>query len=182
MKLWLVRHAEPLIGKGICYGQLDVGANEEATQRCAAALAAVLPFGLDVYVSGLLRARGLANALLGVRADLHLTVDTRLNEMDFGIWEGIAWNDIPKAVVDEWIRDFAHCRFGNVESATDVLRRVSAALKDMEPRSETVWITHAGVIRAVHYLARYGDRVIQSAEEWPVEAPGFGEWMTISIG
>ena len=40
MKLWLARHAAPLIDSGICYGSLDVEADEAATQSSARALAA----------------------------------------------------------------------------------------------------------------------------------------------
>ena len=45
MKLWLARHAAPLIDSGICYGSLDVEADEAATQSSARALAAALGRG-----------------------------------------------------------------------------------------------------------------------------------------
>jgi alpha-ribazole phosphatase len=181
VKLWLVRHAAPLIGEGVCYGQLHVEADRSATQQCACSLAAVLPADLTVYVSGLSRARQLADALIDLRKDLRLTVDARLNEMDFGTWEGVRWNDIPVDEIDQWTRDFAHHRFGGRESTAEVLQRVSRALDDMASASEVVWITHAGVIRAAAYLAQHGDRVIRSAQEWPTDAPAFGAWTTMEI-
>ena len=39
----------------------------------------------------------------------------------------------------------------------------------------SVWITHAGVIRAATLLAR-GQRQVQRADQWPVEAPSWGGW------
>ena len=38
MKLWLVRHAQPLVDAGVCYGRLDVAADPAATVRETAAL------------------------------------------------------------------------------------------------------------------------------------------------
>ena len=43
MNLWLVRHAKPLIAKGLCYGQLDIAAEQSATQQAAKTIAPLLP-------------------------------------------------------------------------------------------------------------------------------------------
>ena len=117
VKLWLARHAAPSIAPGICYGRLDVAAGDAATQSAARALAAALPQGLPVRVSGLQRARQLAHALQALREDLQPTRDERLNEMDFGAWEGVPWQGIPKAAIDEWTRNFAEHRAGGVQDA-----------------------------------------------------------------
>jgi alpha-ribazole phosphatase len=181
MKLWLARHAAPVIDPGICYGRLDVQADEAATRASARALAAALPRGLPVRVSGLLRADQLARALAALRDDLRPVRDERLNEMDFGAWEGVAWQSIPKADIDAWTRKFAQYRAGGGENVSDVLRRVAQALADAQARGEAVWITHAGVIRAAHYLARHGGTdVLPTAASWPAQAPAFGEWTLLS--
>jgi alpha-ribazole phosphatase len=176
MKLWLARHAAPVIDPGICYGRLDVRADEAATQASARALAAALPQGLPVRVSGLRRADQLAQALAALRDDLQPVRDERLNEMDFGAWEGVSWQDIPKAGLDAWTRDFAQYRAGGGENVSDVLRRVAQALADAAVDDEAVWITHAGVIRAVHYLTQHGGAGAPTAASWPVQAPACGEW------
>jgi alpha-ribazole phosphatase len=43
-----------------------------------------------------------------------------------------------------------------------------------------VWITHAGVIRAARLIAS-GKRRVAQASEWPVDAPGFGQWCTLDL-
>jgi len=53
MTLWIARHALPLVAPGVCYGALDVPAQEEATQAAARGLATALPVGLVVRVSPL---------------------------------------------------------------------------------------------------------------------------------
>ena len=180
MKLWLARHAAPLIAPGLCYGRLDIEADDHATAASARALAAALPQGLPVRVSGLRRAEQLARALQALRADLRPERDARLNEMDFGAWEGLPWADIPKAAIDDWTAHFADYRPGGGENVSEVLRRVGQALADAAAQGEVAWITHAGVIRAAHYLARRGRDVPPRAEIWPVEAPGYGEWASLA--
>lgn len=179
MKLWLLRHAQVLAAPGLCYGASDLPANTEATHAAARAAAATLPQGLPVWVSDLARARQLADALHALRPDLGPPrCDVRLREMDFGHWEGRAWADIPRAALDAWTADFAHHRFGGVESTQQVVSRVAAALSDVRaqvgPRGEALWVTHAGVVRAVMVLAQRGLVPIQDASDWPVQGLGYG--------
>jgi alpha-ribazole phosphatase len=182
MKLWLVRHAQPLIKPGLCYGQLDVAADAIATQRAAQAISPLLPASATLYCSGLLRARQLAKAIHDQRKTLLPKIDVRLNEMNFGIWEGIAWDDIPKTAFDTWTADFDQHRFGGVEGVRDLLLRVHQALHALPAVGDAIWITHAGVIRAVNYLERYGLETIATPENWPNEAPAFGLWQCLEFG
>jgi len=173
--LWLVRHAQPLIDPGICYGASDMPADAAATRSCAQALARVLPDRARVFTSPLLRCTQLAQALQRLRPELAATPDARLVEMDFGVWEGWRWADIPKPAIDAWTLDFAHTRFGGRESVQQLMDRVAS----MRVFSYTlgvpvVWLTHAGVIRAGTLLsARI--RQLHRADQWPVAGPAYGE-------
>ena len=69
MKLWLVRHAQPLVNAGICYGRLDMAADVAATAECARQLAELLPAGIPVRTSPLQRCEHLAHALQALRPD-----------------------------------------------------------------------------------------------------------------
>ncbi|MFZ6799717.1 histidine phosphatase family protein [Undibacterium sp. Di24W] len=208
-RLWLVRHAQPLIAGGICYGRLDVPAEPEATQQAAKSFAKTLAETLaqarensvlslntksiHIYVSGLQRAQQLADELclaLNNVKDLSQVLrqtDRRLNEMDFGIWEAKAWSDIPETAVEHWSADFAQHKFGGKESSQDVIDRVLAAYQatleqaQISHSSDVIWITHAGVIRALNYLHKHGIHPIARAEQWPREAPGFGQWQCLDL-
>lgn len=176
MKLWLVRHARPLVDEGICYGASDVAADAAATQACAQALAQELPPDICVMTSPLQRCVQLSEALQTLRPDVMPVADARLMEMDFGCWEGQPWGAIPKAAFDAWTADFGRWRFGGRESVQEMLRRVAAVHRETAQRhAQAVWITHAGVIRAISLLAQ-GIVQIERAEQWPVEAPGHGQW------
>jgi alpha-ribazole phosphatase len=176
MALWIVRHARPLIAAGICYGVLDVQADASATDQAARELASALPMGAVLRVSPLTRCQQLARALCALRADLRARTDLRLREMDFGCWEGVAWNAIPQAALQAWTDDFGMHRFGGAESSNAVLTRVARLWDGDQGEHDTVWITHAGVARAARLLAD-GVRVLSRADQWPLEAPGYGQWL-----
>jgi len=178
MALWIVRHARPLIAAGICYGVMDVQADAAETELAARALADTLPTGVALRVSPLTRCQQLARALCASRADLHARTDPRLREMDFGCWEGVAWDAIPRAALQAWTDDFGKHRFGSAESSNEVLARVARVWDEDQGEHDTVWITHAGVARAAHLLAD-GVRVLARADQWPVQAPGYGQWLQL---
>ena len=179
MRLWLARHAQPLIASGVCYGATDVAADEEATRHAARALARVVPGGLAVLSSPLQRCERLAHFLCELRADLSCQTDARLVEMNFGCWEGQCWDAIPQAAYDGWTADFGQHRFGGQESVSELMRRV-ASVWDETHRAGTdaLWITHAGVIRAATLIAQ-GVRELEHAAQWPREAPAFGCWCVL---
>ncbi len=184
MRLWLVRHARVQLAGGLCYGASDVPADPDHTQAVAATLATVLPFGVPLWVSGLGRAQQLVAAVRVQRADLAApTVDLRLNEMNFGQWELQAWDAIPRNAFDVWMADFAHHRFGGAESTQQVIDRVAAALSATREAGaeQAVWICHAGVIRALQYLATHGASTIERANQWPEHAPEPGGYIQITL-
>jgi alpha-ribazole phosphatase len=179
MSLWVVRHAQPLIVPGVCYGALDVPADPVATQQAAHKLAQVLPHGAVLHASVLQRCDQLALAICGLRPDLVHKPEPRLVEMNFGIYEGIAWADIPEDALDTWTADFAQHRFGGRESVAEFMARVAAVWDVCQgAQSDQVWVTHAGVARAAMLLAQ-GNRMPHSATQWPVQAPAFGGWITL---
>lgn len=180
MKLWIVRHAKPLIESGVCYGALDVAADEVHTWQAARVLAHAMPPHCKVWVSPLQRCMQLAEALSELRPDLKPQTDARLREMDFGTWEGVAWDAIPMSAMQAWTDDFGAHRFGGAESANEVLGRVAELWDTAQQQSEEnqVWITHAGVARAVQLLSQ-GITTVSKASQWPKDAPGYGQWACV---
>ena len=188
-QLWVVRHAQPLVAPGICYGALDVTADPAATAECARRLAVVLPHRLWVRHSPLQRCEQLAQSLQALRPDLASEADGRLVEMDFGTWQGRAWTDIAHADIEAWTPRFAdHCPGGG-ESLASMLRRVAHALQEAHETAErqqgdVLWISHAGVARCVQWLqdGRAANGVPPQADQWPLEAPAPGYWACFPLG
>jgi alpha-ribazole phosphatase len=189
-RLWLVRHAQPRVAPGICYGALDIPADAAATRAAAERLAAALPQQARVAHSTLQRCEQLAFELQALRPDLVSKPDHRLREMDFGRWEGQPWDGIGRSEIDAWAAAFASHRPGGGENLRAVLARVAAALEDLggpsshtpAPAEDVVWITHAGIIRSVAWLQAHGRGVLPRSEEWPLAAPAWGEWEIADLG
>ncbi|MGR4867887.1 histidine phosphatase family protein [Variovorax sp. LARHSF232] len=179
-KLWLLRHGPVECAEGTCYGASDIKASERHSREIAARAASQLPAGLDFYASPLARCAQLAFALEALRLDLQAQFDTRIAEMNFGDWEGRAWNDIPRAEFDDWLRDFAHAPAGGSgESTNGFMDRVGDAYDDWRASGQdAAWVTHAGVIRAV-LLLHEGVRKVERADRWPTRTIAMGELVLI---
>lgn len=185
-RLWLVRHAPPLAAQGLCYGRLNLPADAQATQDCARALAGALPTRVHAWHSPLQRCEQLALALQALRPDLASKPDVRLQELDFGRWEGLAWSALPRAAIDAWTADFACHPPGGGENLATMVQRVRAALQDarqqaLQSQSDVLWISHAGVARCVQWLLQHPSGPLPQAHEWPQEAPAFGCWVCVPL-
>ena len=141
MILHLIRHPAPLVEPGICYGRLDLAA--EDAPAVAAGLRVALPPGLPVWSSPLRRCRELADLLHPAPV-----LDARLVEMDFGDWEGCAWDSIPRAELDAWAADVAGYAPPGGESPLALQRRALDFVAGLTV-PEAVIVTHAGVIRTL---------------------------------
>ncbi len=147
MGLMLVRHTTPDVEPGTCYGRLDLPVAATFAAEAAAVLAALPPVTLIVS-SPLRRCRVLAQHIADIRG-LTVELDERVQEMDFGAWEGLLWADIPRAELDAWADDFMHARPHGGESVAMLRERTVAALSDWRRRAQaTAIITHSGVIKA----------------------------------
>lgn len=146
MRLILVRHPQPLVAAGICYGSTDLEVAPAELARTLAALAPRLPAGLPVYSSPLRRCAGLAAGL-----SANPIFDARLVEMHFGGWEMRAWDDIARADVDAWAADLANYQPGGGESVLRMAARIAAFHADLQRQlggdGEAIVICHAGAMR-----------------------------------
>ena len=148
--LWLARHAAPLAPSGLCYGATDLEAEGDATPaggpgpggggscRCGGAQFAAAPLPATGRALQVRRPGGPHRA--------------RLREMDFGTWEGQRWEGDrarPLRPVD-----------GGLRAASLRRRRrrgpdgAGGGLEERAGGQDVLWITHAGVARAVRLLVR----------------------------
>jgi len=145
--LTLLRHTRPDLVDGVCYGRtnLDVDGSFEGQAEIVLNDA---PEADLIVSSPLRRCQVLADYIAKFRKQ-SVTVDDRLQEMDFGNWENRLWSDIPRAELDAWALDFLDARPHGGESVAMLQARVSEALQEYQTMIETCLIvTHAGVIKA----------------------------------
>jgi alpha-ribazole phosphatase len=197
---WLLRHARPQTPDGSapsrwCYGQTDWPAEPGPTRQAASALLhawrqAGRPAG-RIRCSPLQRCKQLALEIQALEPDFDLILDPRLQELDFGGWEGHPWDTVPREGLDAWAAAFATHRMGQPgphpgETTRELVQRVARAAREgWQPLSgppDTLWITHAGVVRAVQWWLDSGRPDPEQLpplhiRHWPAQAPAYGCWV-----
>jgi alpha-ribazole phosphatase len=161
MDVVLIRHARPRVADGVCYGRLDADLTQPVTPAPARMLAAAGPQMPDrIVASTAARAREtarlLSDALSRKAPAPPVEADERLCELDFGAWEGLAWDDVPRDQLDQWAADLLAARPHGGESAAQGMARISS-WADALPAAAPVclWMVgHAGPMRmlAAHWL------------------------------
>jgi alpha-ribazole phosphatase len=147
MELYLVRHSLPEVAPGICYGCCDLAVKPYELQTSIDFLKKNLPSGEACRVFSSPKQR--CTALAGAMYD-NFTTDVRLQELDFGQWEGCAWDQIDPIKLRAWGDDFVNLAPPQGESFANLAQRVDSF--SMSPEfyalPVAVVVTHAGVIRA----------------------------------
>jgi len=167
MELILVRHPQPDIAPGHCYGRTDLAANAADTERVLLELGrAGLPGELPLYASPLARC-----AVLARRLSAQPQFDARLAEMDFGAWEMRHWDSIAREDVEAWSADLLHYRPGGGENVIDVATRVAAFRDELERSSHprALIVCHAGTMRLLSSLHAGG--TLEAAALRAAQAP-----------
>ena len=168
MALHLIRHTRPRIAEGVCYGRLDLDVSDTFPVEAQQVQSKLENTYSNVFVSPLRRCLKLAEYL-----NLSFEVDHRIQEMNFGDWEGVPWSDIDPAQINAWADDIVGYRVPGGERFQDVMDRVGKFLSEL-PGGENLLITHSGVIKACWAL-REGVRVDIAAKR----SMGFGDYLSL---
>lgn len=160
----LVRHAATRwSGRRYC-GRTDLplsAAGLAAGRRLALELASAVPPGSLIVSSPLRRARQTAELLVERLPAASLRLDERWSETDFGVAEGLTWDEL-RAVAPEVATRLLAGDFGfdwpGGEPAGALAARVRAALDDVvRSGTPTVVVSHGGPLRIAIALTGGGD-------------------------
>lgn len=179
MEVVLIRHAQPEVAPGVCYGSLDLALVQPVTPA-PADIVAGLAHPHRIVTSPATRARETAALFDACVADLPSSeVEPRLREMDFGSWEGQRWDNIPRAALDQWAADLMDARPHGGENPAQVMSRIGAWADALDIESDQrLWVvTHAGPMRmlAAHWLGLTLPQTLQ----WSLE---FGATCKFRLG
>jgi alpha-ribazole phosphatase len=166
MEIYLIRHTQTATDPGMCYGQSDIALANSFPDEMANLHDKLPEFDDDckVFSSPLTRCLQLAETFSDT-----VTTDVRLQELNFGDWEGKRFDDIDADVLRHWTDNFVTAAPPKGENFEDLYQRAGSFWQDLlaieasapahAPRLRPVGeaekvlvITHAGVIRAL--LAR----------------------------
>ena len=155
----MIRHGEtPWTIAGRYQGLTDMPLSRKGIQQ-AKALARALKDDRPafLYTSALRRARDTAR-FIGAKIGVREIVDARLNELDFGRWEGISYRRLARSGGSQ----FRRWREGKLkrppggESVTSLARRAGQFLEDItlrHPRETVAVVAHGGPIKMILFKA-----------------------------
>ena len=148
MDITLIRHGKTKMNQeGRYCGVTDVEISPEGIRQIEGIKSHILNSAYDgIYVSPLKRTQQTA----GILVDTY-KIDNRLAEMNFGIFEGLTYQEIIKTYPvenEKWQKDFLNYRIPKGESLLDVYDRVECFVQEVAKKHKNVLvITHGGVIR-----------------------------------
>ncbi|MEQ1682579.1 MAG: histidine phosphatase family protein [Burkholderiaceae bacterium] len=162
------RHPRPSDVQGRCIGRTDVRVDRRKAKRLAHRIrrwARQHGAARVVLTSSLQRAASVGRVLAGWGWQHH--IDARLNEMDFGEWDGLAWETIGADAVGDWCEAFAEHAPGGGESVAQLLARCGDLMAELHAAAAPPCVVgHAGWISAAQWL-QAGSSHAPSAAEWP---------------
>lgn len=82
-------------------------------------------------------------------------IDPRLQELDFGAWEGVSWDAVPRAALDAWAADPLAFAPPGGETGASLIERVGRAVASLVAAGDDcIVITHGGPLRLLPALLR----------------------------
>ncbi|QNT77875.1 Histidine phosphatase superfamily [Entomobacter blattae] len=153
----LARHPPVQKREGYCYGITDLPLQSPQEKTMEDTLAKWLTLcqakGFKkVYTSPLQRCF-LPARLLANRLGLPLWVDHHVRELNFGEWEGQAWNKISSVLLQQWVNSPWEFTPPGGESASMLLTRLKKFVTHLQEQSQNcIIITHGGPLRMLPAL------------------------------
>ncbi|ACQ51713.1 alpha-ribazole phosphatase [Clostridium botulinum] len=162
MNIYLIRHGETEQNKRKnFYGKLDVELNEKGEEQSykVGELLKDIEFN-KIYISDRKRTRETAEIILERNKFYEkekniIYKDERINEIDFGIFEGKSYEEIgslyPKEQ-EKWEKDWKNFPSPKGESAVVFYNRVENFMKHIQKEEDGNYliVTHGGVIRMIY--------------------------------
>lgn len=166
---------------GRCIGRTDVPVDRRKAKRLAHAVrreARRRGWPREVWTSNLRRST-VVGEILSSWGWVHRR-DERLNELDFGGWDGGRWEDIGALAVQAWCDDFANHAPGGGESLARLFSRCAAFLASRGHADLPLLVVgHAGWMQAARLIAE-GAQPPRRAADWPA-APRHGQPWTLRL-
>lgn len=139
--MYFLRHTKPIEYGTICYGQLDIEVTKASIQEAVDKMDPKFK-SMKIISSPLKRCLHLTQKISD-----DFTIDNRIMEFNFGVFEGVLWKDIPREEIDSWSTNPEEFSFKDGESYLDLRYRVLSFLNEHKESDNTLVVTHAGVIK-----------------------------------
>lgn len=152
-KLILVRHGQTQMNvEGIFFGKLDPELNETGKKQCANTKKLLQERCAydNIYSSDLKRASETAEIVNYL--ELPIVLDKRLQEIDFGIFEGLSYKEIQKRYPEECKKSEKEWKtfdFVTGESLVTLQERAIEFIESLDKTKDNLVVTHWGIINCI---------------------------------
>ncbi|WP_296244571.1 MULTISPECIES: histidine phosphatase family protein [unclassified Psychrobacter] len=177
MVVYIWRHPKPMAATGLCIGQTNVKVNKRKLKRLANKIQRFVrlhQLPKVIWVSPLQRSLKVGQLL--AQRGFQCRMAPELAEINFGIWDGQLWSQIPKQQIDDWCDNFTDFAPKDGESLQQLFKRTEAWLNKMTMQTmqtvqnckdrPTLAVGHAGWINAASMIVA-GQGVPKIAADWP---------------
>lgn len=146
MEVSLIRHTTPVFEPGLIYGRKELPLHADFPLELEAVQSELNGDFEIVYSSPALRCTELAKSL-----SPEFIVDNRLQELDFGEWEGKTWDTVDQRTLQAWMDDYVNVCTPGGESMMQMYARVREFWAELGQSGygKAAVVTHAGVIRLI---------------------------------
>ncbi|MBO9613466.1 MAG: alpha-ribazole phosphatase [Dyadobacter sp.] len=146
MEICLIRHTTPVFEPGLIYGRKELSLHADFESELAAVRSQLDTDFEIIYSSPAFRCAELARSLSAA-----FVVDNRLQELDFGDWEGKTWDTVDQQALQTWMDDYVNVHTPGGESMMQMYGRVCEFWEELQESGyeKVAIVTHAGVIRLV---------------------------------
>lgn len=161
-----LRHTSVSNPSNLCYGRFNIPLSETYHLELNKLRSKIGQDWNKVYSSPSERCLRLATDL----TNLEPIEDARLQEMDFGLWEGRSWYDLPRQETERWTKDIVRSSPPGGESYQSLAVRTAlfqrSLDKERNQRDKILIITHKGTLWSI--LARRLGLGLERALNLPV--------------
>ncbi|WP_288875934.1 histidine phosphatase family protein [uncultured Fusobacterium sp.] len=151
-KLIIVRHGQTQMNAdGLFFGKLDPELTEQGKKQAKTAREKIKSFNYDnVYSSDLKRAATTADIINYKNKEI--IYDSRLQEIDFGIFEGLTYEEIKNKYPKECKQseeDWENYNFETGESPKEMQQRAVSFIESLDLNKDNLIVTHWGIIGCI---------------------------------
>jgi alpha-ribazole phosphatase len=151
-RLIIVRHGQTQMNlDGLFFGKLDPVLTELGEKQAYDARERLKEIKYDnIYSSDLKRASQTAEIVNYL--DKEIQYDSRLQEIDFGIFEGLTYEEIKEKYPAQCVRsqnDWENYDFETGESPKDLQKRAVSFIESLDLEKDNLIVTHWGIIGCI---------------------------------
>ena len=172
-KLIIVRHGQTQMNAdGLFFGKLDPELTDLGKEQAQGAREKLKAFNYDnIYSSDLKRASQTADIVNYL--DKEIVYDSRLQEINFGIFEGLTYSEIKEKYPEECKEsevNWETYNFRTGESPREMQARAVSFIKSLDLKKDNLIVTHWGIIGCI--LSWYLSTGLQSYWKYSVHNGG----------